>query len=313
MATRRRVLSRAVALALGGSLVGVGAAVPEQSSSRGPRITGGSDPTILSVAGEPSALGTTGVPGVAVPHLETVREFRSASVADVDRVAGTVRISGSRVSTGSGTAWGSFDARAVANELEAEPDFSRVDRPEKTTADGGSTKGVFLRSDPALGLSVASARIDLAHGDGREDTRDRLRTRRQQSAATLAEERGTTGLPSILGGDIASYVSPGERTRARIVAELPDSASELEQIVRDVWTAGVAIEVGPETTTTRYALSLREDHQADEAVTEVKQDVTSHEATRLLDEYATETTIVVDVLTRTDLIWAVQKDTIGAT
>lgn len=313
MATRRGVLSGAVALALGGSLVGVGAATPGQSSFREPRTAGGNDPTVLSVAGEPSVLGTTGVPEVAVPYLETVREFRSASVADVDRVAGTVWISDTRVSAGSGTAWGSFDARVVASELETETDFSRVDQSKKTTVDGESTGEVFVRSDPTLGLSVASARIDLAHGDGREDTRNRLKTRCQQSAATLAEERGTTGLPPILGGDIASYVSPSDQTRARILEWLPDSAGELEQIVRNVQTAGVAIDVSPEMTTTRYAISLQEDHQVDQAVTEIKRDVTSHEATRLLDEYATETMTVVDVLTRTDSIWAVQEDTLSGT
>lgn len=326
MPTRRTVLSGVVTFAIGGSLVGVGAASsggPPSSETQSDR-----DRTELTVAGDPDIFQVTGVPGKAVPHLEAARRrYRSVSLSDVDRIDGTVIIRGDRGHRGSGTAWGSFDVRSIADELESKPEFSRFepgdqseaggtdrssqrDTPSETTKEDGSSQSEeptrrFIRSEPTTAVAVESSRIDIARGHTREDTTERLAGRHARSDPARSGDGDGNGHASV-------HLSLGGSVRRQLVARLPDSTDKIKAVVRGLKTAGVAIQVAPETSTVRYAISLMDGHHAGDALTDLKADLTAHDGVDLLDQHVSERTLVADVSILTDSIWTVHGDMLSA-
>lgn len=315
MPDRRRMLSGVVALVLGSPLSGVGTATAGRPSDDGHSTAG--DQTELTVAGDPGVLRLSGVPDTAAPFLRAVRqEYPSVSPRGLDHVAGTVVTRGTAVRGGSGTAWGSFDARSITEELESKAAFSRVDRSGESDAGGaerpsgtetggdpqrsGESPQVFVRSAPATAVAVGQTRIDIAGGRDREDTTERLANRRGESDPATTENRAS------------AHVTLGGATRRQLIDRVGDSADNVVSLLRGLRTAGVVVQAGAETTTVRYGISLREDHQAGGAVDELKRSLATHEATRLRGQRDTENGLAVEATVRTNAIWDVHEAVLGA-
>lgn len=311
-----------IAFTIGGSLLGRGAAT--SGRPRNNETHSNCERTELTIAGDPTILQVTGVPSKAAPHLETARRrYQSVSVSDADRVDGTITIRGNKGHSGSGTAWGSFDVRSIADELQSETTFSRVDTADQSDASGtdrssqrdaatetggGDDSGQspestqkFVRSDPPTAVTVESSRIDIAWGHTREDTTDRLARRHTQSEPAISRDEDENGYASV-------HLSLDESVRRQLVARLPDSTDKIKSVVRGLQTAGVAIQVAPKTSTVRYAISLRKDHSAGNALTDLKTDLTAHDGAHLLDQHVSESTLVADVSILTDSIWTVHEN-----
>lgn len=322
MPTRRALLSRAVALTVGGSL-----AVEPTAGQSPDQYTDSAAPTDVTVTGDPAILGLTGLPGSIDSPLPAVRRhFRSVPISDVNRLAGTVCTRGTRLHNGAGTAWGSFDVQSVATELQARTAFSPVGRGDDADAPGSRRPGntgenlsrksakreVLARSEPFAVVLIEPTRIDAVCGDSRRDAGRRLTGRRRQIEAPDDQGRSATALASILGGDVVADASVGEVTRERIRPLLPDPGGALGSIVRATRQAGLAAVVDSEKTRVRYAISLADTHRVDDELTELKADLRAHEATHFLEEYASETTVVADVVAPTDSVWAVHETLLGS-
>lgn len=320
MPTRRALLSRAVALTVGGAVAGV-EPTAGQSPDDTSQYTDPAAPTDVTVTGDPGIVRLTGVPEPAVPFLRALRRHsRSVPVPDVRCLAGTAGTRGAHLHGAAGTAWGSFDAASIAEELQAHTAFSPVDWGDDADAPGsrrprnaaGGTpprtsakREALARSDPAAVVLLEPSRIDVVCADSRTDAGTRLARRRRRLSAPSDHERSATDFAPILGGDVVADVSLGEAMRERIRGRLPASVGALEPIVRATRQAGVAAAVGPDTTSVRYAISLADAHRADDALAELKADLAAHESASLLDEYTSETTVVADVTARTDSVWDV--------
>jgi hypothetical protein len=320
MPTRRTLLSRVVALAAAGPFVGVGAAASGHSDSD-PDPEDADEPTEIAVSGQPEILQLVGAPDVAVPSLGSVRSCESVSPSAVTHVAGTIAVRGANVTSGSGTAWGSFDVPSVTDELQSVAAFRRGGRTDESEAndadppsqDGGadasghdqqsqSTRRL-VRSDPATVVDVGPARIDAAQGDSRDDAASRVASGRERSRPAVDEQdRAHRG---------RVRVSLAEPARSWLTAAASDATEEIAPVLQALQTASVAVRATPETTRLRYALSLAEDNQAGDAPADLVADLADHGDTRLLDRSVSETAVTARVSVRTDSVWTVHENVLG--
>lgn len=323
--TSRRQFVRAVGLALGGPLVGAGVASVDSSSAQSTRRS--EAPTELAVRGSPRLLEVTGLPDALDPRVKpTTGRYRSVSVSDIESVSATLRAAGNQIYDGTGTAYGSFDAAAVARELAAKTEFVRLDgqsrpsqgrqrvsratvnRADAARRQSDSETEVLLRSEPASTVILDDRRVDVAHGIAPEDATEQLAETRQQSASAVPDGRGAPQLASVLEGDVIAHASLGERARQLVRAELPETAETVSTVVRGTQAVGVGAQVSPEAITARYALQYDGDEQIERAVDSLIADLTENQHVEVTGQYPKETAIVVDVSMTAAEFWAVQQE-----
>lgn len=335
MPSRRTILTRVATLAIGGSLASLGTATAHATADSS--SDDALDATVLTATVDPALLSVTGLPTAAVPlYSDFRRRYESVSLADVDRLAGTAIVSGTRLLGGAGTACGSFDVREVADELQANGDFERAERGDEqrnTTESTGprwraerrddnrsngrrqnddSNGQVLFRESPATIVGLEPSRLDVTHGQGRAHAADHFRTARRQSATAVAGERSATELAGVLGGDAVAHVTLGDKTRERLLAELPGAARDVATVVRATRSAGVAIRGGTDQIDLRYALSFDPRGLPTTTVDDLLADLTASEAATLVGVHRTRGTIVADVSIRTGSLWRVHERLVGA-
>lgn len=337
MPSRRTLLTRVATLAVGGSLASLGTATAHATADSSRSSDVALDATALTATVDPALLSVTGLPTAAVPlYSDFRRRYESVSLADVDRLAGTAIASGTRLLGGAGTARGSFDVREVADELQANGDFERAERgdEQRDTAkltgprwraerrddnrsnsrrqENDSNGQVLFRENPATVVGVEPSRLDVTHGQERAHAADHFRTARRQSATAVASERSATELARILRGDAVAHVALGDKTRERLLAELPGAARDVANVVRATRSAGVAIRGGTDQIDLRYALSFDPMALSTTTVDDLLADLTASEAATLVDVHRTRGTVVADVSIRTPSVWRVHERLIGA-
>ncbi|MXR53044.1 hypothetical protein GRX03_15710 [Halovenus sp. WSH3] len=310
MPTRRRFLRRAVVLSLGGPLLGAAAA----SSDGDARLARGE--TAVAVRGSPQVIGLTGVPDAVAPQITAAnRRYQSLSPAAVEHVSASVRTTGREIQTGLGTAYGSFDPDAIATELEAKTNFRRVTGSRSlseraaTRRSGKRRDGpgpeLLTRDTPTAALVVGGQRIDMAHGLSSDDSTERLLSAREQSRSAVPDDAGDSELGAVLDGDVVVHATVGEQTRHALRAELPESATALDTLVRGTRAAGVSAVVGPETTTLRYVLRVDADHR--HAVDSLRDELSADESVDELGHSAWSDGLAVEMSVRTAALWAAHE------
>lgn len=313
MVTRRRLLSRAVTLALGG-FVGAGAVAAEPSAADS---TNGA--TTVTARGTPTVIGLTGLPDAVAPRVAaTTRRYRTLSLSDVEYASTTARTTGPQLHTGVGTAYGAFDAAAIARELDAKTAFTRVtdsdgddpqtvatlDRRTRQPKQPDSGAELLVRSRSPAVIWLDDRRIDVTRGLAVEEATDRLATARQRSATAVPDDQGRVA--ALLDGDVVAHARLGDSARQRIRTELPDSAATLDSVVAGTRAAGVGATVGPEQTTLRYALRLG-DRRSREAAESLIEQFADDTGTELLDRYSIRDGVVADISVETSALWSAHE------
>lgn len=322
--TSRRQFVRAVGLALGGPLVGARVASADPSSTGSARKPDAA--TELAVSGSPQLLEVTGLPDAVAPRVgATTGRYRSVSISDIEFVSATLRAAGDQLYDGTGTAYGSFDAAAVARELAAKTEFVRLDgqshpsrdrqrisratvsRAETGRGQSDSETEVLLRSEPASTVILDSRRVDVAHGLSPKDATDQLAKTRRQSASAVPDGRGAPQLAAVLDGDIVAHASLGERARKLVRAELPETAETVATVVRGTQAVGIGAQIGPETITLRYALQYDGDEQIERAVDSLIADLAENQRVEVVGRYPQDRATIVDVSMTASEIWAIHE------
>ncbi|WP_336326953.1 hypothetical protein [Halovenus sp. HT40] len=322
--TSRRQFVRAVGLALGGPLVGARVASADSAPTGSAREPDA--PTELAVRGSPRLLEVTGLPDAVAPRVEaTTAWYRSVSLSDIEFVSATLRAAGDRIYDGTGTAYGSFDAAAVARELAANTEFVRLDsqsrpsrnrqRISRTTVNRAETARrqrdseteVLLRSEPASTVILDDRRVDVAHGVSPEDATDRLAETRRQSASAVPDGRGAPQLASVLEGDVVAHASLGERARQVVRIELPETAETVATVVRGTQAVGIGAQVSSEVITVRYALQYDGAERIKRAVDSLIAELAADQHVEVIERYPQDRAMVVDISMTATEIWSIHE------
>ena len=322
--TSRRQFVRAVGLALGGPLVGARVGSADSLSAGSARRS--EAPTELAAHGSPRLLEVTGLPDAVAPRVEaTAGRYHSVSVSDIESVSATLRAAGDQIHDGTGTAYGSFDATAVARELAANTEFVRldgrsqpsrdrqrigraaIDRAETARRQRDAETEVLLRSEPASTVVLDDRRVDVAHGIAPEDATDRLAEIRKESASAVPDGRGAPQLASVLDGDVVAHASLGERARQRAQAELPETAETVATVVRGTQAVGVGAQVSPDAITVRYALQYDGEEAIERAVDSLIAELAEKPRVEVVGQYPQDQAIVVDVAMTATEVWTIHE------
>lgn len=317
MPTRRNTLARVVTLTLGAPLLGADTAAADQSA--------GSGATAVSACGTVSVLGMTGLPGAVAPEIQQAcRQYQSLSLADIGHVDASAATDGNQIHAGALTARGTFDVEAITREVTAQTGFVRVDHRNSPTTNPMTTVGrdftgfrqyentarnakteLLVRTEAPALIALDQNRIDASRGVDPESAAESLRRARRQSATAAIDTR--TGLESILDKEIVAQATIGSGVSRRVCAKLPKSAENARTVIGALKSVGIAGDVAPTNSEIRYAVSLKQSHNAESAVTDLITNLADQDAADIHQRYRSATTFVVDATVDTDALWTVHE------
>ncbi|QSG07634.1 hypothetical protein HSR122_0217 [Halapricum desulfuricans] len=333
MQTRRSFLSQVAAIALGGSLLNVGATATGRPSGDEDQQSASQSTTELTVSGDPAIVGQIGLPAVPGVSFGTIGRYAAiVSPGDVDHIAGKIETRDGQLSGGSGTAIGSFDVRSIATDLQRHTAFSRINRTKGSNSTGTasgfgvtvtassadrhreareSPSELLARVEPASVLVLEPSRINLAVDATRTAAAERLARWRRRSTRVGGSTRGEVDTASAQDSVVTAHVSLDEPMRRRLLDVLPSSPERLRRFVRSIQEAGVAIQGNAAITELRYTFSLDDNPSASQAFVTLLADLRAHEGVRLVDQSVSSSVVTAHVSIPTDSLWTVHRSLLG--
>lgn len=317
MLDRRTLLGHAVVGLFGTAFAG-GATAETDTSTPGT--------TTVSFTLSPTALRHTDLPPAVASRIARLEHtYRSFSLGAVDRLAGRADVSSAHVREGTLVASGSFDAEALANEIQRqETRFTRADESTRTpkpheTDTSRSTESPgqsahrphrFVDEETAETLEIDSSKITLARG--RSATSDGAVTPLSTTGAvpTTGTRRGDR-IASRLHGHAVVVSTLDDASRTHLRKQLVDAPDSVKTILRRLRVGGLGLQVGREQSRLRYVLDGEREADLSDALDAAVSEFARTDGVDEVERSRDGSLFVVEATVSTGTLWTSHERFLG--